>query len=117
MIRIWAQRSDTADQSAACPRRRPDQNAVELLVTTSHSADLKIFLETAFQNQPPKRRAAHKRPWDLTDRLDETQGLAIIDTYRSGATTARLAATHGLRLSCLKRILRFAKAPKIHMSL
>jgi DNA-directed RNA polymerase specialized sigma24 family protein len=71
--------------------------------------------QTASQNQPPKRRAADKRPWSLSDRLDETQRLAIVDAYRSGATATQLAATHDLSLSSLKRILRSAKATKIQI--
>jgi len=65
--------------------------------------------------QRPKRRPIDKRSWSIFDRLDEAQRLAIVDAYRSGATSARLATTHDLSLSSLKRILRSAKAAKIRI--
>jgi hypothetical protein len=77
---------------------------VEVLAAYSHSeqgADLRLCLNTASLNQKPERRAADKRPWSLSDRLDEAQRLAIVDAYRSGSTAAQLAATHDLSLSSL----------------
>jgi DNA-directed RNA polymerase specialized sigma24 family protein len=91
---------------------------VEVLTAYSHSAhaaDLGLCLNTVSQTPKPKHRAADKRPWSLSDRLDEAQRLAIVDAYRSGATAAQLAATYDLSLSSLKRILRSAKATKIHV--
>jgi hypothetical protein len=91
---------------------------VEVLAAYSHSAqaaELGFCLETASQNQPLKRRAVDKQPWSLADRLDQTQRLAIVDAYRSGAAAARLASTHNLSLSSLKRILRAAKATRIQV--
>ena len=65
--------------------------------------------------QSASKRQAQPRSWSLSDRLEEAQRLAIVDAYRSGATAARLAATHDLSLSSLKRILRSAKATKIYI--
>jgi hypothetical protein len=43
------------------------------------------------------------------------QGLAIVDTYLAGTTAARLAATHDLSPSNLKRILAIRQATKIYI--
>jgi DNA-directed RNA polymerase specialized sigma24 family protein len=89
---------------------------VEVLVAYSHSAqatDLHLCLQDPSASRRPKRRPVTKQAWSLYDRLSEAQRLAIVDAYRSGATAARLAATHDLSLSSLKRILRSAKATKI----
>jgi hypothetical protein len=51
----------------------------------------------------------------VTDRLNEAQIDAIVDAYLSGATAPRLATTHDLSLSSVKRILRSAKATKTHI--
>jgi predicted DNA binding protein len=91
---------------------------VEVLVAYSHSAqasELHLCRQEAFASRRPKGRPVTKRGWSLSDRLTEAQRLAIVNAYRSGATAARLAATHDLSLSSLKRILRSAKAAKIYI--
>jgi hypothetical protein len=87
---------------------------VEVLAAYSHSAqasELHLCLQDAASRRP-KRRPVTKQAWSLSDRLTEAQRLAIVDAYRSGAPAARLAATHDLSLSSLKRILRSAKATR-----
>lgn len=91
---------------------------MEVLAAYSHSgqaSDLHICFHEASVKQRPKRRPATRQAWSLTDRINDAQRLAIVDAYRSGATAARLAATHDLSLSSLKRILRSAKANKIYI--
>jgi hypothetical protein len=49
-----------------------------------------------------------KRPWSLRDRLDEHDIAELITAYRDGATAASLAATHGVSLRSVKRLLHIA---------
>jgi DNA-directed RNA polymerase specialized sigma24 family protein len=117
--------SGTSNQEGLALAKRENAQAtglgvssVEVLAAYSHSAraaDLGLCLNTASMTERPKRRAVDKRPWSLSDRLDETQRLAIVEAYRSGATAAQLATTHDLSLSSLKRILRSAKATKLQI--
>ena len=95
-----------------------DDNPAKHLAAYSHSkkaSDLHLCLERASASRRPARRSAVKQAWSLSNRLSEVQVLAIVDAYLSGATAARLAATHDLSLSSLKRILRSAQATKIRI--
>jgi DNA-directed RNA polymerase specialized sigma24 family protein len=97
----------TPKQPLICP------NSVEVLAAYSHSAqapDLHLCLHKASASRRQKRQPVTKQAWSLSDRLTEAQRLAIVDAYLAGTTAARLAATHELSLSSLKRILRSAKA-------
>ncbi len=49
-----------------------------------------------------------KRPWSLRDRLDERDIADLITAYRKGAIAASLAATHGVSLKSVKRLLHNA---------
>lgn len=49
-----------------------------------------------------------KRPWSLRERLDKREIAKLITAYRNGATTASLAAAHGVSPSSAKRLLRTA---------
>jgi 2,4-dienoyl-CoA reductase-like NADH-dependent reductase (Old Yellow Enzyme family) len=59
----------------------------------------------------PKASAARpstKYPWNLHERLDEREIAELITAYRDGATAASLAATHGMSLRSVKRLLHSA---------
>ena len=91
---------------------------MEVLAAYSHSApasELHLCLRDIAVDQQPECRSVTRRAWSLTNRLSDAQRLAIVDAYLSGVTAARLAATHDLSLSSLKRILRSAKASKINL--
>jgi len=89
---------------------------VEVLTAYSHSAqatDLHLCPQDSSASRRSIRRPVTKQTWSLSDRLSDAERLAIVDAYLAGATAARLAATHDLSLSSLKRILRSAKPTKI----
>jgi hypothetical protein len=84
---------------------------VEVLTAYSHStqaADLRLC-HTMTLNSPvraPRSDANH--PWSLRDRFTETDIAELITAYRNGATADSLAATHGVSLSSVKRLLHTA---------
>jgi hypothetical protein len=49
-----------------------------------------------------------KRPGSLRERLDERNIAKLITAYRDGATTASLAATHGMSPRSVKHLLHTA---------
>ncbi|HKR49937.1 MAG TPA: hypothetical protein VJT72_10220 [Pseudonocardiaceae bacterium] len=53
-------------------------------------------------------RPSTKRLWSLREHLDKREITELITAYRHGATTASLAAAHGVRLSSVKRLLHTA---------
>ncbi len=80
---------------------------VEVLAAYSHSAQLADLQRCVNARSTaaavPTSLPASKRPWSLQDRLDERTRADLIDAYRSGATAASLATTHGLSLRSVKR--------------
>ena len=84
---------------------------VELLTTYSHSdhADELRLCHTVALTSPVRTPIpSAKRPWSLRERLDDHHIADLITAYRNGATAASLAATHGLSLSSVKRLLHSA---------
>jgi len=53
-------------------------------------------------------RPSAKRPWNLRERLDQSEIAELITAYRNGATAASLAAARGVSLSSVKRLLHTA---------
>jgi hypothetical protein len=49
-----------------------------------------------------------QRPWSLRERLKERDIAELITAYRNGTTAASLAATHGVSLKSVKRLLHTA---------
>ena len=85
--------------------------SVELLTAYSHSpqsADLQRCLTVALTSPVRAPRLSVQRPCSLRDRLDERDIAELITAYRNGATAASLAATHGVSLSSIKRLLHTA---------
>jgi hypothetical protein len=56
----------------------------------------------------PVRASSTKYPWSLRERLDEREIAELITAYRTGATAVSLAATHGVSLRSIERLLHFA---------
>ena len=84
---------------------------MELLACYSHSVqatDLQLCHTVALAGPERTARPRAKRPWSLCERLDEREIAELITAYRNGATTASLAAAHGVSLSSVKRLLRTA---------
>ncbi|MGH3804173.1 MAG: hypothetical protein ACRDTD_29370 [Pseudonocardiaceae bacterium] len=81
---------------------------MELLTAYSHTvqaADLQIYHTMALTSPGRAPRPSAQRPWSLRDRLDDRKIAELITAYRNGATAASLAATHGVSLSSVKRLL------------
>jgi 2,4-dienoyl-CoA reductase-like NADH-dependent reductase (Old Yellow Enzyme family) len=53
-------------------------------------------------------RPSGQRPWSLHERLNARDIAELITAYRNGATAASLAATHGVSLKSVKRLLHTA---------
>ena len=84
---------------------------MELLAAYSHSAqaaNLRLCHTVALTSPVRAARPSTKRPWSFRERLDEREITQLITAYRNGATTASLAAVHGLSLSSVKRLLHIA---------
>ena len=84
---------------------------MELLNAYSHfvQADDLLLCHTAALAGPMRApKPSTKLPWSLHERLDEREIAELITAYRNGATTASLAAAHGVSLSSVKRLLRTA---------
>ena len=56
----------------------------------------------------PVRALSTKHLWSLRERLDERNIAELISAYRDGATAVSLAATHGMSLRSVERLLHFA---------
>jgi uncharacterized protein YcbK (DUF882 family) len=81
---------------------------VEVLAAYSHTtqlADLQRCLNARRSDAVSAAPPAPKRLWSLRDRLDERTRTDLIAAYRAGTTAASLAATHGLSLRSVKRLL------------
>jgi 2,4-dienoyl-CoA reductase-like NADH-dependent reductase (Old Yellow Enzyme family) len=85
--------------------------SVELLTAYSHSmqaADLQLCHPMALTSPVRAMGPSTKRPWSLRERLDEHDIAELITAYRDGATAASIAATHGVSLRSIKRLLHTA---------
>ena len=87
------------------------RSGVEVLTTYSHTRQLADLQRCANSRRPdviPVASPASKRPWSLQDRLDEHTRADLLAAYLAGTTAASLAATHGLSLRSVKRLLAAA---------
>ncbi|MGH3874686.1 MAG: hypothetical protein ACRDSR_24825 [Pseudonocardiaceae bacterium] len=84
---------------------------MEILAAYSHSrkaADLRLCHIVVLVSPVGAPRSSTQRPWSLHERLDERETAELITAYRDGTTAASLAATHGVSLSSVKRLLHTA---------
>ena len=84
---------------------------MEVLTSYLHStqaADLQLC-HTAVLTSPVRALSpSTKHPWSLRERLDEREIAELITAYHNGATAVSLAATHGVSLRSVKRLLHTA---------
>jgi hypothetical protein len=84
---------------------------VEVLTSYSYTTklpDLRLCVKAPRSDAVSIANPTSKRPWSLRDRLDERNRAALIAAYRAGTTAGSLAATHGLSLRSVKRLLAAA---------
>ena len=95
---------------------------MEVLASYSHStqaADLQLCYTAVLTSPVRAFEPSTKHPWSLRERLDERNIAELISAYRDGATAVSLAATHGMSLRSVKRLLHSAdvrRAPSIRES-
>ncbi|MGL5827932.1 MAG: hypothetical protein ACRCYU_24465, partial [Nocardioides sp.] len=90
------------------PRPQAWASTVEVLAAYSHTlqpADLQGCIDRRALCDVPYARPAPRRPWSLRDRLDQHSRATLVAAYRTGATAASLATTHGISLRSVKRLL------------
>src|SRR4051794_21252104 len=87
---------------------RTSAATVEILTAYSHTAqaaDLRLCHTVTLASPARTPRPSAQRPWSLRERLDESDIANLITAYRDGVTAASLAATHGVSLKSVKRLL------------
>jgi hypothetical protein len=108
---IAAREGTRTPQTHKRPGQRPRTGSVEILTAYSHSTqapDLRHCHTVALTRPARAPRPSTKRPWNLGERLDERDITELITAYCDGATAASLAATHGVSLRSVKRLLQIA---------
>jgi 2,4-dienoyl-CoA reductase-like NADH-dependent reductase (Old Yellow Enzyme family) len=91
--------------------RNPGACSVEILTAYSHTkqaTDLWLCHTKALTSPVRASGSSGQRPWSLRERLNERDIAELITAYRDGATAASLAATHGVSLKSIKRLLHTA---------
>ncbi len=73
-------------------------------------ADLRLRHTVALTSPVRATGSSGQRPWSLRERLKERDIAELITAYRNGTTTtaSSLAATHGVNLKSVKRLLHTA---------
>jgi 2,4-dienoyl-CoA reductase-like NADH-dependent reductase (Old Yellow Enzyme family) len=69
---------------------------------------LRLCHVAALTNPVCAPKPSAQRPWSLRERLDERDIASLITAYRDGATAASLAASYGVSLKSVKRLLHTA---------